>query len=362
MRILFIAPLPPPITGHSLVAQVFLDHLRQRHDVAPVNLSVGSDHDGTVSARRLVAVSRCLASVWRHRQPRGVVYLTISESVAGNLKDLAIYALCAGRLSRMYIHLHGGTIKRLLFDRHPLLRRLNAWAIGRLAGVFVAGASQVEIFAGMISPDRIHVVPNFAQEHMFLTDEAVERKFGDTSPLRVLYLSAMTEPKGYQDLADAYLGLGAAVRDRVRIDFAGRFESASAETIFREKIAGVDGLKYHGLVDEEQKRALFARAHVFCLPTSMFEGQPISILEAYASGCVVLTTGQAGIRDVFADGRNGFEIDEKSPASIRGVLEALGDDHSHLRALAVANRRAAWTHYRTARHCAVLSDTITRES
>src|SRR2546429_7269476 len=158
MNILFTPPLPPPITGHSLASQVFLDELRQTHNVEAVNLSVGTRHDGTVSARRLFEVAKVLTGVGRRQRRTSAIYLTISESVAGNLKDLVIYLLCTTRLSRMYIHLHGGSIGKLLFDRHPRLRRINARFIDNLAGVIVSGPSHVDIFAGMIDRARIHVV------------------------------------------------------------------------------------------------------------------------------------------------------------------------------------------------------------
>jgi glycosyltransferase involved in cell wall biosynthesis len=43
-----------------------------------------------------------------------------------------------------------------------------------------------------------------------------------------------------------------------------------------------------------------------------YEGQPISILEAYAAGCIVVTTGQPGILDIFKPYLNGYEIDTNS--------------------------------------------------
>ena len=69
------------------------------------------------------------------------------------------------------------------------------------------------------------------------------------------------------------------------------------------------------------RRSLFAAAHVFCLPTYYpYEGQPLSILEAYASGCVVVTTNHSGIRDVFKPEENGYEVEKKSAESIAQVL------------------------------------------
>ena len=87
----------------------------------------------------------------------------------------------------------------------------------------------------------------------------------------------------------------------------------------------------------------------------MFEGQPISILEAYASGCVVVTTGQRGILDVFGDGINGFEVVAGSAESIASTLGRLPVDIDRLRQMAVANRRTAGERYRTKTYTATLT-------
>jgi len=349
MRVLFIAPLPPPTTGHSVAAAVFLDDLRRHHDTDVLDLSVASRLDGSVTGRRILAVIKVLAGVWRKRRTADSSYLTISEAVAGNLKDLMVYLLCCGHLSKMYIHLHGGSLKRLLLDRHRLLRLANAAFVRRLGGVIVSGESHLEIFAGMVSPRKIHVVPNCAPGHLFVDREVVIQKYATLHPLRVLYISNMTEAKGATALVQAYLRLGADTRKMVSVDFAGRFERGPDEARFVGKIAGIPGLRYHGFIDEACKQRLFAQAHVFCLPTAMFEGQPISILEAYASGCAVLTTGQPGIRDVFHDGVNGFEIRGDRATSIAGILEALVRDPGRLTDIGMRNRGIAESEYTAAR-------------
>lgn len=343
---LLIVPLPPPITGHSLASQVLVDGLGAgRTDV--VDLSNGSLHDGRVSSRRLREVAKVLGAVWRKARRADTVYLTISESRAGNLKDLFIYALCAGRLSRMCIHLHGGTIGADLFERHALVRRLNATFIRRLGAVIVTGESHRSIFTGMVAPERLHVVPNFAQDDMFVTHAEIDRKFADTKPLRVLYLSGMIEPKGYLELANAYLSLDDATRASLRVDFAGNFDTPEEEAAFRARIAGAAGVRYHGLVTGDQKRRLLAESHVLCLPSRLREGQPLAILEAYASGCAVLATGKPGIRDVFADGVNGFEIEPGSVRSIAERLPTLSSIGPELREMAHTNLGTAVQRHRT---------------
>jgi glycosyltransferase involved in cell wall biosynthesis len=354
MKVLAVVPLPPPITGHSLLSNLLVDGLRKVHETAVVNLSIGSLNDGRVTRRRIREVGKVLAAVWRQRRWADVMYLTISESRAGNLKDMMIYLILAGRLERLFVHLHGGTIGRELFDRHPFWRAVNALFIRRLRGVIISGPAHLEIFERMIDRGRIHLVPNCAEDEMFIDEAGAEEKFLDTRPLRVLYLSTMTPEKGYLDLVDAWQGLDDDGRRRVQLDLAGRFEREGDRAAFEDRIAGIAGIRYHGLVSPAEKRRLFAAAHVFCLPTRMFEGQPISVLEAYASGCVVITTGQRGIRDVFADGVNGFEAAAGSPPSIAAALRRAVDDPGCLKAMAITNRRTAGERYRTSTFTAAL--------
>ena len=347
MKVLAIVPLPPPITGHSLLSRSLVDALREVHVTEVVDLSIGSLNDGRVTARRIREVAKVLAAVWRRRRWADVVYFTISESRAGNLKDLFIYLIFAGGLRRVFVHLHGGTIGRELFDRHPWWRRVNAWFIRQLGGVIISGPAHLEIFDRMISRDRIHMVPNSADDEMFVPESLVGEKFSQTRPLRVLYLSAMTPEKGALDLVTAWQELEDDVRRAIQLDLGGRFETDADRATFERRIAGFAGVRYHGLVSPEEKRRLFAEAHVFCLPTRMFEGQPISVLEAYASGCVVVTTGQRGTRDVFADAVNGFEVAAGSTASIAAALRRAVGDPGALHRMAIGNRRTAGERYRT---------------
>jgi glycosyltransferase involved in cell wall biosynthesis len=358
MRVLFIAPLPPPITGHSLVSKVLYAALRNTDDVSAVDLGVASRHDGTVTVRRIWEVVKAFAVIRRRVREANVIYLTIAESLAGNAKDLAIYCVCFRHLHKMVLHLHGGTIGRELFERFPIVKAVNALFIRRMGGVIVSGRSHQSIFSAMIDAGRLHTIPNFAQDFLFLREEAVEEKFAQTSPLRVLYISAMTKAKGYRDLLDGYSSLDEQSRSRIRIDFAGAFDTDSEKTAFLASIREHSGLAYHGIVDEQAKRQLFSQAHLFCLPTTMLEGQPVSILEAYASGCAVMTTGQRGIRDIFSSGSNGFEIAERDPSSIREKLHLALSNIDALRRFALSNRRDAEKHYTVANFTTSVRDAL----
>jgi glycosyltransferase involved in cell wall biosynthesis len=348
MKVLFIAPLPPPVNGQSVVSQHLLNHLREWHDVLAVNISKRSLKEGVDSVGRIREVFRALRAVNRQRQRADTVYLTISESVAGNLRDLLVCLLCRRLWSRTYIHLHGGSLKKLLYDQHKSIYWMNKIVFRRLAGAIVSGPSHQGMFDGILDRGKVHVAANFAEDEMFVDEPDVVEKFSAHGPIRVLYVSHMTERKGYGRLAEALLRSGDRIKAGIQIEFAGAFEREVDKNAFLDKIRDEPSIRYHGVVSDEAKRSLFRRAHVFALPTSFLEGQPISILEAYAAGCVVMATSRPGVSDVFQDPVNGFQLSDGKLDDITAALSRLAASREHLLRIALRNRSAACRRYRAA--------------
>ena len=87
----------------------------------------------------------------------------------------------------------------------------------------------------------------------------------------------------------------------------------------------------------------------------------MSILEAYASGCAVITTDHGGIRDIFKDGVNGFEVQKKSSKSIKLVIEKIIDNIDQLLPIALSNRKTAHNKYRKSNHITSMLAIIEKE-
>lgn len=323
-RALFIGPLPPPVTGQSLACAVLLEALRSRFDVEVIDINKSDLNSGRVSWSRIadmLGVARRVRSAQRNAD---LVYFTITESLLGNLKDMLIYAACLPRLERLVIHLHGGAgMVRLLQGR--VLRLLNGWFLRRMGAVIVLGSRLAPIYKGLVLPERLKQVQNFAEDRFFLTDAEINAKHADHNKVRLLYLSNMIPEKGCLLIADALEALPADDRAQMQVDFAGAFPTPEAEATFRARIASLTGVAYHGTVHGDAKRQLLADAHIVCLPTYYpYEGQPICILEGYAAGCAVVTTDHSGILDVFTDGENGLLVEKRSVESLaRALLELL---------------------------------------
>ncbi|MBW0434141.1 glycosyltransferase family 4 protein [Leptospira yasudae] len=359
MKILYIAPLPPPINGHSLVSKEFYDSLLDEHEVTVINLRKQSLKEGVDSFGRILEIAKVLIHTFIKKKKAGIIYFTISESLAGNLKDLLIYIICYNLLPKMYIHLHGGSLKRLLFDKYPLLFSINRFFIKRMAGVILSGKSHLEIFESYVDARRISIVPNFAQDYLFASENQIKKKFKTVgSKIRLLFISNMIPLKGYSVLLDGFLGLPKRIRKEFSLEFAGRFDTDEERVLFEQRIENIPNVEYHGLIDDQKKKELFDTAHIFCLPTMFFEGQPISILEAYAAGCVVITTGQSGILDIFADKINGYQIEENSTDSIVRILSEVVQHKSMLSKIGVSNNRTAFEKYRVIAYTSGLKKVI----
>jgi glycosyltransferase involved in cell wall biosynthesis len=339
--ILLIAPFPPPVTGHSIADMLLLDSLKTRYTVRAVDLSIGSAHDGTISLQRIYAVINVLIRVFASKKDVDVAYLTISESIAGNIKDLIILWLLRGKVPKLVLHLHGGSFKAFVLDRSWFLRKLNKLLLSQVHKIVVTGKTHEKIFAGIVSRSRLAIVPNFALEYLFTTPEQIRRKFESVNRICVLYVSSMDQRKGYTRVLDAYLALPPWARSRLRLDFAGRFKDPAEQTDFEQRIEAFDDISYHGIVHGNDKRDLFEKAHVFCLPTAYLEGQPLAILEAYASGCVVLTTPQPGILDIFQPGVNGQLISQSDNILLEKHLASIAANPALCLSVALENLKVA---------------------
>jgi len=95
---------------------------------------------------------------------------------------------------------------------------------------------------------------------------------------------------------------------------------------------------------EEESAAVFAGADVFVLP-SLFEGTPLTLIEAMMSGLPIVSTDTCGMRDVIAHERTGLLVAPRSPGALRDALERLLGDRTLRARLGQAAREEARARY-----------------
>jgi glycosyltransferase involved in cell wall biosynthesis len=351
--VLFIAPLPPPIDGQSKASDMSLQALNETGYVTLVvnvnrrNLS-RSFKNQLCRGWELVTIYK---KIILSRNKAEHFYLSLSESRLGNLKDLIVYLILFKRLDRLTIQMLGGAGMNRILNNTLILSSLNLYLMKKMRGVIVEGHRGLTIFEKGFSREKIKLINNFADEYLFVSENDINEKF-KKEKLQILYLSNMIKEKGYADLLTAFVALSEEIKRQYQLNFVGGFPEEIDRVKFLNSISNEPSVEYLGrFIDGEEKKALYNKTHIFCLPTYYpYEGQPISILEGYATGCAVITTLHAGIPDIFADHKNGFAVRPFNPQDISEKLTSIVARKEMLKEIALWNWREAKEHYRSERY------------
>lgn len=135
--------------------------------------------------------------------------------------------------------------------------------------------------------------------------------------LIVVCVAQVIPRKGIHYLIEAWRMLGMEP-EKARLRICGYF-AAEMKNVFDPIPRGVEFL---GSIEKPRIIAELRSASVFVLPT-LEEGFAISISEAMATGCVVITTPESGASEIIENGVNGFIIPSRSPVSIAEQLRKL---------------------------------------
>ena len=95
--------------------------------------------------------------------------------------------------------------------------------------------------------------------------------------------------------------------------------------------------------DDFSMAAAFAAADLFLLP-SLFEGTPLTLIQAMMSGLPIVTTATCGMKDVIVDRQNGLLVPIRSPQALVTAIDALRVNQSLRAQLGKAARAEARSH------------------
>jgi glycosyltransferase involved in cell wall biosynthesis len=140
-----------------------------------------------------------------------------------------------------------------------------------------------------------------------------------TRPVRqIVFLASWHKNKGIEDLVPAFVALAKRHSEIILAIVGAGMASARVKSDFpfefRERIQAVQTTG-----DEENARIL-ERSDIFVLP-SLFEGTPLSLMEAMASALPIVTTNTCGMRDVIRHNENGFLVPLRSPERLVEAVE-----------------------------------------
>lgn len=374
-KLLLLGPIPPPWSGHAVAVQILLKstELRREFDVDHVNLNF--EGHGRIGRFLSTINSLCKVVTKMVREHPRLVYLTVSRSKLGCIKDCFFVVIARLFNARVIVHLHGGNLTAF-YDRNGfILKWILRTIYKHISYGIVLGESLKKQFERLLPSDRVRVVPNCYPSHEIKVP--LERSRRDNSgSLRVLFLSNVLPSKG---LFDALKGVSIAIKRHVPIEFifVGEFlnhdgdlaklheyaeENVNAESIekryetFIKRLGIMHCVKRVGTIQGQAKWDILLSSDIFLLPVyNPYEGQPITILEAMRSGCALVTTSCGGIVDIMEDGITGRIVRPRCPEDIGDALEWIWKNPAWLEDVSKKNHQRAMVKHSPKAHVSALT-------
>lgn len=315
-RVLFLGPIPPPYMGPTLATEVILaSSLRDEFELIHLDTSDPREIEtlGAIDFWNVyLALKFYVLLVWmilRHRPQ--VVYVPISQTTIGYLKDSGFILIAKVLGRRVLCHLRGGNFRNWHQSASGPTRLYVRLVHGLVDGQIVLGQSLKSLFAGIVPPQRIHVVPNGK-------DVACGVKAAGTGKVRLLFLANIVRTKGVIDVLQAVPTVAGQCPEAEFL-FAGAWEDPvlrqEIETFLRDRPQLP--IRWLGPLSGQSKQDALASADIFVFPTYYPpEGHPWVIVEAMASGLPVISTDQGAILESVQDGINGFIVGKQNPAEL----------------------------------------------
>jgi glycosyltransferase involved in cell wall biosynthesis len=117
---------------------------------------------------------------------------------------------------------------------------------------------------------------------------------------------------------------------------------AEGERIRASLSAGEGPIRLLGVVDPHELSELYANARLF-LTASRYEGWPIAVSEAMASGLPIVGFDAPGVRDLVRSGADGFLVPAGDVAALSGAIRDVFDDRTRAKSMGTAARGRALT-------------------
>lgn len=322
-KILFLAQLPPPVHGASIMNNHAINSqiIRSKFDIIPLPLQFASSiaDIGAISFKKLwlmITFSfRLVYTVVKHRPD--VAYFTIAP-VGGAFYRDAFFSFILRLLNvKRLFHLHGKGIQQQV--AHSAMKR-NLYH-------YVFQNSDVIILAQNLAKDiqsvyhrELFILPNGVPEDSFFNSARATK----AEPV-FLFLSNLILSKGIKIFLECIHQLHQK-NYRFKACIVGAPFDISIEGVQRiiEKYGLTDLAEVRGPLFGEEKKKVLMESDILVFP-SYYENEafPVTILEAMQAGLPVIASNNGGIPEIVVQGETGFITPIKDIEAIVDKMELL---------------------------------------
>jgi glycosyltransferase involved in cell wall biosynthesis len=334
-KLILIGPKSSLLTtsGQAMMFQLLIDEISNNNfDFLIIDISEKESFrkSGSFSFKRLTQYLKLFLKYlfFLIRFPREIIYITISQSLPGFLRDF--FFISFGRLFNLKIiaHQFGGNFYNFYYNQPLFVRHLIKYLYLKVDQIVVEGEFSKNNFKFLDNSFRnITIIPNGLPERNLAN--VYPKEYSLKCEFNLLYLSNLILSKGYLDVLEAVNLLVNKFKINVKCSFVGSFVLSNDDppntTIQMCKnyffnYIHANCLENHVSYSESKygiaKQEEFLKSNVFILPSYYLnEGQPVSVLEAISYGVVpILTKYRLMPQMITVD--SGLFVEPKNPDSI----------------------------------------------
>lgn len=213
----------------------------------------------------------------------------------------------------------GSRIATLPLAASISLHRNITWST-KVDAFIVFTEFQRELIASAGIPrNKIHIKPN-GQDC-----DVIKQPFKHRVD-EILFIGRISEEKGVRPMIQAWRKMGRS---------APKLKLIGEGPIKEELVQASRGLnlEFMGKLDRQSTQAAISRAKLLIVPSVWFEGFPMVILEAFASGTPVAASDIGALKEIVINRKNGVRFPPGDPESIAGTVRELWKDNLLLKEL-----------------------------
>lgn len=333
-KILLLGPSLLAVSGVAThLSQLFGSSLSEQFHL--IHFQVGSEGKKEGVEEKLIRFlfsPFALAQKIIRKRP-DIIHLNTSLEPKSFWRDAVYLAVSQCLGIKVVYQVHGGELPQQFFNGKKLLTGFLRWLLTLPDAVVLLASVELEAYQSFTHCKRLLVIPNAVDLKDFPERSGKEI---ESEVVQLGYIGRLAHNKGVFEAIEALDILRKAGVDGIALTIAG---SGPAEADLRGLVKKL-GLESHvifaGALFGEQKKRFWEQVDIFVFPTFHREGLPYTVLESLASGTPLVTTRMGGIRDVIADGIQGFFVEPHDAGGVAAALQTMINDKERMAIMSAA--------------------------
>lgn len=289
-KVLLYIEQPPPMHGMTYINKIIYNNLKDKEEFVfyDTNFTLDVNEVGNKSFKKVLKNIAIMIGAWRSffMYRPSTVYSIVSASLFGIIRDFMINLPAILFKRKLVLHMHGFTYYKIYQESKVYKILFDIMSNNNILIVLCEKQNTVT----MEIMEKKSVVL-----HNCLDTKISQYKKVKNEILQICYISNISKSKGTFELVRAVQ----SYNKDIKLIIAGDFLSDKDE--FLELIVNDENISYVGFANKKKKDELLSCSDIFCLPSYLEEGSPISIIEAMSYGLPVIASDKGCIKDMIQD-------------------------------------------------------------